>query len=87
MMRPWILVPAVLLLAACSQASATRVDDRTFTIQGPEMGITSDAPNRRLAARLCPGGYRLLDSATHAGGPDRATSDTDQMTIWKIRCI
>ena len=86
-MRALVMVFVMLLVAACSQATASRVDERTFRIDGPAMGIVSDAPNQRLANRLCPKGYRVLDSRTHAGGPDRATDSTDRMTIWTIRCI
>ena len=74
-MRP-LLVPLVLLmplLAACTEATATRVDQRTFKIQGPEMAIAADGPNRRLANRICPKGFRVVDSESHKGGADRAT--------------
>ena len=86
-MRPFVMVSALLLLAACTEATASRVDERTFRIDGPAMGVVSEGPNRRLANRLCPKGYRVLDSKTQAGGPDRATDTTDRMTIWTIRCI
>lgn len=86
-MRPLFLVLAAFGLAACTEATASRVDDRTFNIEGPAMGIASDAPNQRLANRLCPKGYRVLESRTQAGGPHRATDTTDRMTIWTIRCI
>ena len=85
-MRPAIFLVA-LLLAACTEATASRVDERTFKIEGPSMGIITDAPNRRLANRLCPKGYRVLDTASHKGGPDRATDNQDTMTVWTIRCI
>ncbi len=77
----------VLVLAACTEATASRVDERTFKIQGPELGTASDAPNQRLANRLCPRGYRVLDSRSNKGGPDRVTDSTDIMTVWTIRCI
>lgn len=86
-MRPLILVLAVLLLAACTEATASRIDERTFRIEGPQMGIASDAPNQRIASRLCPRGYRVVDSVSQKGGPDRVTDSTDAMTIWTIRCI
>jgi hypothetical protein len=85
-MRPAILLLA-LLLAACTEATASRVDDRTFKIQGPELGVASNAPNQRLANRLCPKGYRVLDTTSHKGGTDRVTDSTDIMTVWTIRCI
>jgi hypothetical protein len=85
-MRP-ILLLLLLPLAACTQATVNRVDDRTFQIQGPPVGVTSDVPNQRMASRVCPKGYRVLDTATHKGGPDRATDNSDSMTTWTIRCI
>ena len=85
-MRPLLLL-AMLLLAACTEATASRVDERTFRIEGPGMGIITDAPNRRVATRICPKGYRVIDSETHKGGPDRATDESNTMTIWTIRCL
>jgi predicted secreted protein len=82
-----VLLLVLVLLAACTESTASRVDDRTFRIQGPEMGMISDVPNQRVAARVCPKGYRVIDSTTHRGGVDRATDNTDPMTIWTIRCI
>ena len=85
-MRPVILLLA-LALAACTEATASRVDDRTFKIQGPELGVASDVPNQRLAYRLCPRGYRVIDESSHKGGPDRVTDSTDVTTVWTIRCL
>lgn len=75
------------LLAACTEATASRVGDRTFKIEGPPMAGDSAGPNRRLATRICPKGYRVLDSETHKGGPDRATDEDLPMTTWRIQCI
>jgi hypothetical protein len=85
-MRPLLLL-AVLLLAACTEATASRVDDRTYRVEGPGIPGGSEGPNRRLANRLCPKGYRVVDSETHKGGLDRATDDQNDMTVWTIRCI
>jgi hypothetical protein len=85
-MRPAILLLA-LFLAACTEATASRVDDRTFKIQGPELGVASDAPNQRLANRLCPKGYRVLNTASNRGGTDRVTDASETTTVWTIRCI
>jgi hypothetical protein len=79
-----------LTLVACTEASASRVDERTFRIEGPAMGIASDAPNQRLASRVCPKGFRILDTANHKGGSDRAhyeAGDAGSTTVWTIRCI
>jgi hypothetical protein len=86
-MRPVILVLGLLVLAACTEATASRVDERTFRIEGPSMGTVSDAPNRRVANRICPKGYRVVDADTHRGGPDRAIDESNPMTVWTIRCI
>ena len=86
-MRGFVLFFALLLLGACTEATASRVDDRTFRIEGPGMGTASDAPNRRLATRICPKGYRVIDTASHKGGSDRATDSTDTTSVWTIRCI
>ena len=86
-MRPLLLL-SVLLLAACTEATASRIDDRTFRIEGPGVPGGSEVPNRRLANRVCPKGYRVLDSESHKGGADRATDSNDTiMTVWTIRCI
>lgn len=89
-MRSAVLILAALLLAACTESTASRVDERTFRIEGPAMGISSDAPNQRLANRVCPRGYRVLDSESHQGGPDRAayqSGDAGITTVWTVRCI
>jgi len=86
-MRAVVTLVLMLAVGGCTQATASRVDERTFNIDGPSMGIASDGPNRRLAERLCPKGFRILESRTQAGGPDRATDNTDRMTMWTIRCI
>jgi hypothetical protein len=89
-MRPVVLILLALTLVACTEASASRVDERTFRIEGPAMGISSEAPNQRLANRVCPKGYRILDSESHKGGPDRAhydSGDAGVTTVWTIRCI
>ena len=66
-MRRLLLAATVLLapagLACCTANSfATRIDDRTFRIEGPGVPGGVEAPNRRMAERVCPGGYRVLDS-------------------------
>jgi hypothetical protein len=85
-MRP-LLVFALLLLAACTQSSASRVDERTFRVESPPMAIGGEAANRHLANRLCPKGFYVVDTRTQKGGPDRATDEQNPMEIWTIRCI
>ena len=77
----------LLLLAACSEATLSRVNERTFRIQGPPIPGGAEAPNRRLAERACPRGFRLLSSESHKGGPDRAVESFDTITTWTIRCL
>ncbi len=88
-MRPLLAVLILLmpLLAACTEATASRVDERTFKIEGPPMQGNSEAVNRRLANRVCPKGYRVIDTESHRGGTDRATDEDQPVEVWKIRCL
>jgi hypothetical protein len=85
-MRALVLL-AILLVAACAQSSISRVDSRTFVIESAGIPGGSDAPNRRLAERACPGGYRVLDQTVHRNTPDRAAEEPGVFTNWKIRCL
>ncbi len=84
---------ALLALAACTQATATpassnRVDNQTFVIHGPGIPGGSAAPNERLAERLCPNGFRVLDSTVRRNSPDGYADDIgDTFTNWTIRCL
>jgi hypothetical protein len=69
-------------LAACSQSYASRVDERTYHIEGPEVPGGSDAPNRRLAEKLCPRGYRVIEESQRK--PD---ANSQLQTFWTIRCL
>jgi hypothetical protein len=81
-----LLMPAGLASCTALQASATKVDDRTFKIEGPGVPGGAEAPNRRTAQRVCPGGYRVLDSARHKeGGLDGSNAAIS--TDWVIRCL
>jgi len=81
-MRCLLLLPLLLALAACSVSEGTRLDERTFRVEGPRMGVDSTGPNRRLAEKLCPKGYRVLDEKhdkdNYAGGTS---------TTWIVRCL
>jgi len=81
------MVLAMLLLAACTEGTLSKIDARTFKIEGPGIPGGSDAPNKRLASKVCPNGYRVLESSSHKGGPDRAIDDNNTMTTWTIRCL
>ena len=82
-----LMVLAMLLLAACTEGTLSKIDARTFKIEGPGIPGGSDAPNKRLASKVCPNGYRVLESSSHKGGPDRAIDDNNTMTTWTIRCL
>ena len=86
-MRRVIVIVVLSLTAACTQATATRVDDRTFHIEGPGTPGGSTAPNRRLADRLCPQGYRVIDSVERRNTPDGYRDSPGVFTNWTIRCI
>ena len=77
----------LLLLAACTEASVSRIDSRTFSIESGGIPGGSDAPNRRLAERVCPGGYRVVDQTVHRNTPDRASDQPGVFTNWTIRCL
>ena len=83
------LVPvlAMLALAGCTEATASRVGDRTFRIEGPGLPAESTAPNRRVAERLCPNGYRVLDEIVRRNSPDGIRDEPGMFTHWTIRCI
>jgi hypothetical protein len=93
-MRYWpLLILAV--LAGCSEATASKVDARTFSINGPIVPGGSEGPDTRLAEKICPRGYRVLNSTSLVGG---ATSLSDRgahadmenpgiSTNWTIRCL
>ena len=89
-----LLLMAILLLAptaltCCSpmSSSATKVDDRTFKIEGPGVPGGAAAPNRRLAERICPGGYRVLDSERFKTSSGQFGDSSVTYTNWTIRCL
>jgi hypothetical protein len=82
------LLLATATLASCGAltASATKIDDRTFRVEGPGVPGGAEAPNRRTAERVCPGGYRVLDSNRHKEGASDGV-DASVSTTWVIRCL
>ena len=91
---PRFLLLAILLLApaglvCCAgtmQSSAAKIDDRTFRIEGPGVPGGAEAPNRRMAERVCPGGYRVLDSTKSKEGCTDGCIGAIS-TTWVIRCL
>ena len=78
---------AMLALAGCTQADASRLDARTWRIEGPGLPSQSSAPNQRLAQRVCPDGYRVLDETVHRNTPDGNRDEPGLFTNWTIRCL
>ena len=69
-------------LTACTEAFGSRLDERTFRIEGPEVPGGSEAPNRRLAEKLCPKGYRVLEESRTKSEPNSGIG-----TTWTVRCL
>ena len=71
-------------LASCTtpQSSAIKIDDRTYKIEGPGIPGGAVAHNRRMASRICPGGYRVLESTNFKREVVEGT-----VTNWVIRCL
>ena len=69
-------------LAACTESFAVRLGERTFQIEGPPVPGGADAPNRRMAERFCPRGYRVIEQSRR-----RPDSDLGIVTYWTIRCL
>ncbi len=86
-MRVLLLLFAAVALVACTKATAYRLDSRTFKIEGPGIPGGSDAPNRIVAERVCPGGYRVLDRIVRRNSPDGHSDEPGVFTNWTIRCI
>ena len=83
-----ILVLAATALTCCTpQSQATKLDDRTFRIEGPGVPGGVEAPNRRMAERVCPGGYRVLDSQRHKESGGEFADAAEIYTTWTIRCL
>jgi len=82
-----LLLIAILAVAGCTESSISRIDSRTFAIESAGIPGGSEAPNRRLAERACPGGYRVIDKTVHQNTPDRARDEPGVFTNWTIRCL
>ena len=81
-----LLLASSALISCSSQSYATKIDDRTFRIEGPGVPGGAEAPNRRLAEKVCPGGYRVLDSTrSKEGCSDGCVAGI--ATNWVIRCL
>jgi hypothetical protein len=81
-----LLMPAGLASCGAMQSQATKIDERTYRIEGPAVPGSAEAPNRRVAERVCPGGYRVLDSTRSKEGCTDGCSGGIS-TNWVIRCL
>jgi len=81
-----LLLPVAGLISCTAQSQATKIDDRTYKIEGPGVPGGAEAPNRRLAERVCPRGYRVLDSTRNKQGCSDGC-DAEIYTNWVIRCL
>jgi hypothetical protein len=86
--RAWLIsaLPG-LALAGCTEVAASRLGDRTYRIEGPGLPSESVAPNRRVAERVCPKGYRVMDEVVHRNSPDGIRDEPGMFVNWTIRCI
>ena len=82
-----VSILAALALVGCTEATASRFGDRTYRIEGPGLPAESTMPNRRVAERVCPKGYRVLDEAAHRNSPDGIRDEPGMFVNWTIRCI
>jgi len=91
MTRPLLLAALLLaptaLVCCTANSFATKIDDRTFRIEGPGVPGGAEAPNRRVAERVCPRGYRVLDSTRHKEGQGGEGGSAEIYTNWLIRCL
>ena len=86
-MRHFLLIAALALVACSQESSVSKLDSRTFVIESAGIPGGSEAPNRRVAERVCPGGYRVMDKTEHQGTPDRARDEPGTFINWTIRCL
>jgi hypothetical protein len=88
-MRPLPLAVLLLLvpgMLSCSTNSSSSKPDRTYTIEGSAVPGGAEAPDRVLAERVCPGGYRVIDSTRHKEGNTDGSVGAIS-TTWVIRCL
>jgi hypothetical protein len=86
-MRCVLPLLVVLAVAGCTEATASRIDNRTFKIEGPGVPGGSSAPDQRMASRLCPDGYRVLSEVERRNTPDGYSDEPGVYTNWIIRCL
>jgi hypothetical protein len=83
-----LLLALSLAVAGCTEATASRLGDHTYLIQGPGIPGGSTGPDQRVASRLCPGGYRVVNSLERRNTPDGYSYEPNGVyTTWTIRCL
>jgi hypothetical protein len=88
MRRVLLLIAAAVALAGCTEATASNLGNRTYLIQGPGVPGGSTEPDERVASRLCPDGYRVLNSTWRKDTPDGYSFEPNGIyTNWTIRCL
>ncbi|HJU15394.1 MAG TPA: hypothetical protein VJ770_02895 [Stellaceae bacterium] len=87
MIRMLLCLAAVVAIAGCTEATVTELGNHTFRIEGPGVPGGSTVPNQRMAARMCPDGYRVLDQKVRNNTPDGYSDEPGVFTNWTIRCI
>lgn len=87
MARIVLCLVTALAMAGCTQASVTSLGNHTFQIRGPGIPGGSAVPNQRVAARVCPDGYRVLHQTVRNNTPDGYSDEPGVFTNWTIRCL
>lgn len=88
MRRTLLLFAIAAALAGCTESTASSLGNRTYLIQGPGIPGGATAPDQRVAARLCPEGYRVLKSIERKNTPDGYSFEPNGVyTNWTIRCL
>jgi hypothetical protein len=84
------ILPCLILalaIAGCTEAKVTELGNHTFHIEGPGVPGGSTVPNQRLAVRVCPEGYRVLNETVRRNTPDGYSEEPGIYTNWTIRCL
>lgn len=89
MPRILLCCAAVVAIAGCTQATASLspLGNHTYNIRGPGIPGGSTVPNQRVAARVCPNGYRVLHQTVRNNTPDGYSDEPGVFTTWTIRCL
>ena len=89
MSRILLSLATLLAVAGCTQATASvsPLGNHTFDIHGPGIPGGSTVPNQRVAARICPDGYRVLHQTVRNNTPDGYRDEPGVFTNWTIRCL